>query len=165
MNTIEEYQSIVDSKFPSSEKVKLTITTNSGEFILFDNKAPDFSVKNIDDVDGSGNALFIEEVYQNSVLHITSLGAMAKSAGKVAADGVKAYSTFANSKAAVEARLADQLLLPMALAAERGAGESEIKTISVTNHIRTNMRLIEHAKILNSLKRNKSTILKFYLYH
>ena len=102
-----------------------------------------FSVKNIDDVDGSGNALFIEEVYQNSVLHITSLGAMAKSAGKVAADGVKAYSTFANSKAAVEARLADQLLLPMALAVERGAGESEIKTISVTNHIRTNMRLIE----------------------
>ncbi|MGJ8657830.1 MAG: RNA 3'-terminal phosphate cyclase [Akkermansiaceae bacterium] len=98
----------------------------------------DVELKICDEVDGSGNALFIEEVFENAVIHITSLGAKAKSAGKVASDAVKAYRTFVKSKAAVGARLADQLLLPMAL-----AGSGEIRTIAVTNHIGTNMKLIE----------------------
>ncbi len=97
-----------------------------------------FSIKHCGDVDGSGNALFIEEVYENSIIHITSLGAMSKSASRVASDAVKAYEMFRKSKAAVDTRLADQLLLPLAL-----AGSGELKTLAVTNHIRTNIQLIE----------------------
>ena len=102
-----------------------------------------FKIVNCDDVDGSGNVLFIEEVFENAVLHITSLGAMGKTAGRVAGDAVKAYQTFVKSKAAVDQRLADQLLLPMAVASSRGCGLGEIKTIGMTNHIKTNIQLIE----------------------
>lgn len=97
-----------------------------------------FSIVKCDDVDGSGNALFIEEVYENMVIHITGLGAMNKSAGRVAGEAVKGYETFIQSKWTVCPRLADQLLLPMAL-----AGSGELTCQSVTNHIRTNMKLIE----------------------
>jgi len=97
-----------------------------------------FSVRNCEDVDGSGNVLYVEEVYENVAIHITSLGGMKKSAERVAKEAVKAYRKYEKSKAAVGPRLADQLLLPMAL-----AGSGELTTQSVTNHIRTNMRLIE----------------------
>ena len=36
-----DYRDIINSKFPSDEKVKLIITTSSNEYILFDNQAPD----------------------------------------------------------------------------------------------------------------------------
>jgi len=97
-----------------------------------------FRVRNCDEVDGSGNALFVEEVYQNTTLHVSSLGEMSKSAGRVASEAVKAYQRFVKSKAAVGPRLADQLLLPLAL-----AGDGEFTTQSLTNHIRTNISLIE----------------------
>jgi len=97
-----------------------------------------YHIKHCDEADGSGNALFIDEAYSNMTIHITSLGAPKKSAEIVANDAVKAYTTFQKSKAAVGPRLADQLLLPMAL-----AGNSEIATQSLTNHIRTNIKLIE----------------------
>lgn len=101
-------------------------------------EAKDFEIKVCDDVDGSGNVIFIEEEFENAVIHVTSHGAKAKSAGKVAGEAVKDYQTFVKSKAALSARLADQLLLPMAL-----SGAGEINTVAITNHIRTNITLIE----------------------
>jgi len=47
IKTIEDYQDIINEKFPSEEKLKLTITTKSNEFIILTDKIPEFSVKNI----------------------------------------------------------------------------------------------------------------------
>lgn len=97
-----------------------------------------YELKICDDVDGSGNLLYIEEVYENSVFHLTSHGMHSKSAEKVAAQCVKSYKMITGSQAAVETRLVDQLLLPMAL-----AGSGQIKTVAMSNHILTNIKLIE----------------------
>ena len=48
ITTFEEYKEIINSKFPSDEKIKLTIITKSEEFILFTNKTPELSVANIE---------------------------------------------------------------------------------------------------------------------
>jgi len=83
INTIEDYQNIINSKFPSEEKIKLTITTDSGEFILFDNKAPEISVKNIEktriktglDLSGGARALVTKELSEedNKPLNVQEL--------------------------------------------------------------------------------------------
>jgi len=69
ITSFEEYKEIINSKFPSSENQKLIITTKSGEFILFTNKAPQISVANIDktriktglDLSGGARALVATE--------------------------------------------------------------------------------------------------------
>jgi len=47
LTSIEDYDNLIDSLFPQEEKTKLTITTTQGDFILFTNKAPEISVKDI----------------------------------------------------------------------------------------------------------------------
>ncbi len=44
----EDYSRIVNSIFPVENKTKITINTNEGEFVLFDDNAPEISVKDIE---------------------------------------------------------------------------------------------------------------------
>src|SRR3989344_304502 len=44
---VEDYANALSNKFISSEKIKTTITTNQGEFILFTNSTPEISVADI----------------------------------------------------------------------------------------------------------------------
>lgn len=111
-----------------------------------------FQVRVLDDVDGSGNVLFVEEVYEHAVIHVTSLGRFGKSAGRVAGDAVKTYQTFLKSGAVVGSRLADQLLLPMAL-----AGGCEMRSLGVTNHVRTNLNVIEQFLDVSSSVRGEQS--------
>jgi len=69
INSLEDYQNIINSKFPSEEKQKLTITTKGNEFILFTDKAPEINIKNIEktriktglDLSGGARALVTTE--------------------------------------------------------------------------------------------------------
>ncbi|MBT4135712.1 PDZ domain-containing protein [archaeon] len=80
-----DYRDIINSKFPSDEKVKLIITTSSNEYILFDNQAPDISVKDVSrtriktglDLSGGARALIsaekpLTQAELNDLLAITS---------------------------------------------------------------------------------------------
>jgi len=98
----------------------------------------DIELRKDDVVDGVGNLLSVEKEYENVVIHSSCCGMKAKSSERVATDTVKAYLRVENSLAVVDTRLADQLLLPFAL-----AGSGELVTISMTNHIQTNVTLIE----------------------
>ena len=91
-----------------------------------------------DSVDGAGNVLSVEEVYDNVVIHASVCGMKSKTAERVANEAVKSYQITTDSEAAVDVRLADQLLLPLAL-----SGSGGFSTIAVTNHIKTNVSLIE----------------------
>tara|TARA_Y100000310_G_C20690587_1_gene821941 strand:- start:1088 stop:2623 length:1536 start_codon:yes stop_codon:yes gene_type:complete len=79
INSIEEYQNIINSKFPSNEKIKLIITTKSGEFILFDNQAPEISIKNIEktkiktglDLSGGARALITKQLTEQDNTPLT----------------------------------------------------------------------------------------------
>jgi RNA 3'-terminal phosphate cyclase (ATP) len=63
---------------------------------------------------------------------------MGKSAESGAAGAAKGLRGYLASMAPVGSHLADQLLLPMAL-----AGGGVFHTVSITDHTRTNMELIE----------------------
>jgi len=69
VNSFLDYSSIITSKFPSSEKQKLTITTESNEFVFFINKAPKIGVRDIEktriktglDLSGGARAIIVAE--------------------------------------------------------------------------------------------------------
>ena len=78
ITSFEDYKEIINSKFPSSENKKLTITTKTKEFILFTNQPPQISVANIDktriktglDLSGGARALVsTQEKISNSELN------------------------------------------------------------------------------------------------
>jgi len=86
---------------------------------------------------GPGNVIMIEVASAALVEVFTSFGRMGVSAEKVAADVAAQVSAYLASDAAVCEHLADQLLLPMAM-----AGGGAFTTAEISSHARTNMDVI-----------------------
>lgn len=87
---------------------------------------------------GPGNAILLGARFANVCEITTGIAQMGKSAEAVATGASKSLRGYLASSAPVGAHLADQLLLPMAL-----AGGGVFHTLSITDHSRTNMALIE----------------------
>lgn len=87
---------------------------------------------------GPGNAVLLKARFDHVCEITTGIAQMGKSAEAVAHGAAKGLKSYLASPAPVGAHLADQLLLPMAL-----AGGGEIRTLAITNHLKTNMALIE----------------------
>ncbi len=92
----------------------------------------------VNDSAGPGNAVLLTAQFDHVCEISTGIAQMGKSAEAVAHGAAKGLKSYLASSAPVGAHLADQLLLPMAL-----AGGGELHTLSVTNHLKTNMSLIE----------------------
>jgi RNA 3'-terminal phosphate cyclase (ATP) len=88
---------------------------------------------------GRGTFVFILARFDNVVAGFSALGRPAKRAEAVADEAVSSFSSYISGQGALDKRLADQVLLPMALA----GGESVITTIEVTKHLKTNVWAIE----------------------
>jgi RNA 3'-terminal phosphate cyclase (ATP) len=82
---------------------------------------------------GQGTALFLCAESENTVAGFASLGALGKPAEQVAGEAAQALLTFLQSSAALDRHLADQLVLPLALA----VGHSQFTTEEVTQHLLT----------------------------
>ena len=78
--------------------------------------------------------------YKGALAGFNALGELRKPAEKVADEAVDAYEAFERTGAAVDQHLADQLLLPMALA----TGRSRFTADAVTQHLQTNADVIRH---------------------
>jgi RNA 3'-terminal phosphate cyclase len=76
----------------------------------------------------------------------TSFGKMGVSAEKVGTDAASQVSAYLASEAAVSEHLADQLLLPMAL-----AGAGSFTTAAISPHAQTNMDVIKRFLPVNFL--------------
>lgn len=87
---------------------------------------------------GPGNALMIVFEFDELTEIFTGFGERGVSAEQVAERVCREAKTYLESKAAIGPYLADQLLLPMAL-----AGGGEFSTLAPTDHARTNAALIE----------------------
>jgi RNA 3'-terminal phosphate cyclase (ATP) len=87
---------------------------------------------------GPGNVVMIEVESASLVEVFTSFGKMGVSAEKVGADAAAQVSAYLASEAAVSEHLADQLLLPMAL-----AGGGSFTTAAISSHAQTNMDVIK----------------------
>ena len=90
------------------------------------------------DSTGPGNALMLGARFAQVCEISTGIAQMGKSAESVANGAAKGLRSYLASSAPVGIHLADQLLLPMAL-----AGGGVFHTLAISNHTRTNMALIE----------------------
>lgn len=88
--------------------------------------------------DGPGNVLTAEIEYANLVEQVTSFGAFGKPGSRVALETAKMMKDYLGTGAVAGRRLADQLLLPMAL----GGGGSML-TMKPSNHVLTNLEIIQ----------------------
>jgi preprotein translocase subunit SecD len=81
INTLNDYTNIINKYFPTEEKIKLTITTTSGEILLFTNEIPGLSIKEIPktriktglDLSGGARALVTAEEKDLSPTEINDL--------------------------------------------------------------------------------------------
>ena len=89
------------------------------------------------DSSGPGNCLAIGINYENLSEIITTHGAYGKSGNIVAKTAVKSINNYLSSGAILGHQLADQLLLPMAL-----AGEGSMIITTPSNHTKTNIEEI-----------------------
>ena len=88
---------------------------------------------------GQGTLVFLKAEFENVQVGFSALGARGKRAEGVADEACQALAAFLKSDAAIEPHLADQLVLPMALA----KGESRFTTSQITRHLTTNIWLVQ----------------------
>lgn len=98
----------------------------------------DIAVQSVASV-GSGAGIFLTARYQRIHCGFTGLGKCGKPAEKVAAESVGLLLPHRDSGAAFETNLADQIILPLALAPEA----SEYSVERVSHHLETNAWLVE----------------------
>ncbi|MFP3982138.1 MAG: RNA 3'-terminal phosphate cyclase [Desulfurivibrionaceae bacterium] len=85
-----------------------------------------------------GTVLFLLAEFENGQCCFFGLGERGKPAEQVADEAVDALEDFLATEAAIDHYLADQLLLPLALA----EGTSRLSTSKITTHLLTNARVI-----------------------
>jgi RNA 3'-terminal phosphate cyclase (ATP) len=88
---------------------------------------------------GPGTVVFVKAEFEQGAAGFTSLGQRGKPAETVADEACSAFFEFMASGAAVDSHLADQMALYMALAQGRSCFVAE----TITEHLRTNIWLIE----------------------
>ena len=87
---------------------------------------------------GPGNVLIFELEYENQHEVISAFGEKSTAAEKVASGGISEVRSYLTSGAAVGEHLADQLLIPIAL-----AGKGEFTCTTLSSHTLTNIGVIQ----------------------
>lgn len=98
----------------------------------------EFAVREVDALD-PGNFLSLVAEDETGRAGFSGLGERGKSAEALADEVVEAFLEFAGADAGCDPRLADQLIVPMALA----AGTSRLTTSQVTSHLLTTIALAQ----------------------
>ncbi len=88
---------------------------------------------------GPGTYVFILAEFEKSVSGFSALGAPGKRAEKVAEEAANLFEVFMSKNGAIDPHLADQAVLPAALA----RGKSAFTTTEITGHLLTNISVIE----------------------
>jgi RNA 3'-terminal phosphate cyclase (ATP) len=86
-----------------------------------------------------GSVLLVLARFESAQVCYVALGARGKPAERVADEAVAALRRFLRTDAAIDACLADQLLLPLAFA----PGRSALHTAEITSHLMTNAEVIK----------------------
>ena len=88
---------------------------------------------------GPGTCVFLVAEYEHIMAGFSAYGRLGKPAERVAEEACRDFLRYHQSEAAVEPHLADQLILPLALA----GSPSRFTTSAVTEHLRTNAWVVE----------------------
>ena len=97
-----------------------------------------FAVRQLPDEQGPGNALLLESVFEHATEVVTGFGKLGVSAESLAKTAAHRMAGFLASEAFAGPHLADQLLLPFAL-----AGGGQFTTVKPSQHARTAADVIE----------------------
>lgn len=89
------------------------------------------------EADGPGNVLTLELAYENTTELVSTFGERGKPAERVARQAARELRKYLKTSAPVGEHLADQLLIPYAL-----AGGGEFRTGEPSGHCRTNLEVI-----------------------
>ncbi|MEF8807210.1 RNA 3'-terminal phosphate cyclase [Natronomonas sp.] len=89
------------------------------------------------EAESTGSALVLAAVYEGGRAGFTALGEAGKPSEEVAADAVAGFQEFHDGAGAVDRHLADQLMIPLALAG------GEVLAPEHTDHVETNRAVIE----------------------
>ena len=91
---------------------------------------------------GPGNVVLIELRYENVIEVVASFGARGKRAEAVATEAADEATQYLAQTAPVGPHLADQLLLPLGIAASRGH-RGRFRTMPLTQHSRTHIDILQ----------------------
>jgi RNA 3'-terminal phosphate cyclase (ATP) len=92
---------------------------------------------------GPGNVVMLEVVSENVTELFTGFGEIGVKAEKVARKAVESYREYLAADVPVGEYLADQLMLPLAIAAWQGSGPSTFRTLPLTQHSRTHIDILQ----------------------
>lgn len=93
--------------------------------------------------EGPGNALMVTLAYEHVSEVVTAFGEKGVSAELVAASVVREIAAYQTGVGALGPHLADQWMLPLALAVAKRGGQAAYTCTEVTEHTRTNAGVIE----------------------
>lgn len=99
--------------------------------------AENIEIKHATDSSGPGSILMLGTEYEHVTEISSAVAQMGRSAESVGSSAAKVMRGYLGSAAVAGVHLADQLLLPMAL-----AGGGSLTTLTLTKHIQTSMELI-----------------------
>ena len=92
---------------------------------------------------GPGNIVMIEVIAENVTELFTGFGEIGVKAEKVAQKTVKCYQEYLAANVPVGEYLADQLMLPLGIAAWQGSGPSTFRTLHLTQHSLTHIDILK----------------------
>jgi RNA 3'-terminal phosphate cyclase (ATP) len=92
---------------------------------------------------GPGNAVLLEVVSENVSELFTGFGEIKVSAEVVAERAVNQYRDYMTAEVPVGEHLADQLMLPLGIAAWQGSGASSFRTSTLTQHSQTHIDILQ----------------------
>lgn len=98
----------------------------------------DGTVRDLGNAEGPGNALVLDIVHEHVTEVLTGFGERGVTAETIGKDVAHAALRYLQSTAAVDEYLADQLVLPMAL-----AGAGSLTAVAASSHLLTNLSVIE----------------------
>jgi RNA 3'-terminal phosphate cyclase (ATP) len=98
----------------------------------------ELEIRQVTDSAGPGNVIFVEVEHESCRELCTGFGEKAVKAERVARRAIGDMRRYLKSSAPVGVRLADQLMLPLAI-----AGEGLFRTLPLSEHSRTNIEVIE----------------------
>jgi len=113
----------------------------------------DAEIHILDDVpsNGPGSFLFLLAEYEKTLAGFSSLGSRGKPAEKVADEAIDSLIDYMESDGCVDSHLADQLVPFLALA----RGKSSFTTTQITEHLLTNLWVIQHFLEVKLLRRRE----------
>ena len=100
-------------------------------------------IETITPANGPGNVVMLEMVTENVTELFTGFGEVRVRAEAVAQKALDRYQEYSVAEVPVGKYLADQLMLPLSIAAWQGSGSSIFRTVPLTQHSLTHIDILQ----------------------